>query len=153
MEKITNKTNEKLIVVRIWGDVKLDPDTRMTFRMLGLKKKFWCTILDNSRDKMGMIKKVQDGICYGKISQDTLKELIVKRAKTGKKQAKIDEKKADDFAKKFLEGNGKMEDLGINNAFALHPPRGGFKKSSKLLYPKGILGKNKNINELVTRML
>ena len=79
--------------------------------------------------------------------------MIVKRAKTGKKPAKIDEKKADDFAKKFLEGNGKMDELGINNVFALHPPRGGFKKSSKLLYPKGILGKNAKINELVSRML
>ncbi|MFA5084650.1 MAG: uL30 family ribosomal protein [Candidatus Paceibacterota bacterium] len=145
--------NEKLIVVRIWGDVKLNPDTRMTFRLLGLKKKFWCTIVDNSGEKMGMLKKVQEGICYGKANADVLKEMIIKRAKTGKKQAKIEEKKVDDFVKKFMEGKGKMSELGINNVFALHPPRGGFKKSSKLLYPKGILGKNEKVNELISRMI
>jgi len=144
---------EKLIVVRIWGDVKLNPDTRMTFRLLGLKKKFWCTILDNSGEKMGMLQKVQQGISYGKVSPDVLKQVIMKRAKTGKKQAKIDEKKADDFIKKFDEGKAKIDELGINKVFALHPPRGGFKKSSKLLYPKGILGKNEKINELVARMI
>ena len=40
----------------------------------------------------------------------------------------------------------------INNFFRLHPPRGGIK--SKIHFPKGILGNNKEkINELIERML
>lgn len=35
--------------------------------------------------------------------------------------------------------------------FRLHPPRGGIK--AKLPYPKGVLGHNKKINELIRRML
>jgi len=35
----------------------------------------------------------------------------------------------------------------------LQPPRGGFKKSTKSLYPRGVLGENKGINDLVRRML
>lgn len=37
--------------------------------------------------------------------------------------------------------------------FALMPPRGGFKKSSKVAWPRGILGHNKDINKLLERML
>lgn len=40
----------------------------------------------------------------------------------------------------------------IKNFFRLHPPRGGIK--SKLHFPKGVLGDNKEkINDLVLRML
>ena len=35
----------------------------------------------------------------------------------------------------------------------LHPPRGGFKKSSKVAAPKGILGEHEDITKLVGRML
>jgi len=35
----------------------------------------------------------------------------------------------------------------------LHPPRGGFKKSSRLPAPKGILGEHEDIVKLVGRML
>jgi len=37
--------------------------------------------------------------------------------------------------------------------YFLHPPRGGFKKSSKVAAPKGILGKHKDIIKLAERML
>jgi large subunit ribosomal protein L30 len=41
----------------------------------------------------------------------------------------------------------------VKNSFRLHPPRGGI-KSSKLHFPKGVLGDNKEkINDLVERML
>lgn len=38
-------------------------------------------------------------------------------------------------------------------AIALHPPRGGLKKSSKIAYPKGILGNNLDLAKLIERML
>jgi len=37
--------------------------------------------------------------------------------------------------------------------FRLHPPVGGFKKSSKLRFPKGILGKHDDISKLLVRMI
>lgn len=51
---------------------------------------------------------------------------------------------------------GKLDDKlaeKLKGKQGLHPPRGGFKKSTKLEYPKGILGKNKDINKLIERML
>jgi ribosomal protein L30/L7E len=40
-----------------------------------------------------------------------------------------------------------------DGVYFLHPPRGGFKKSSRLPTPKGILGKHEDIVKLVGRML
>lgn len=40
------------------------------------------------------------------------------------------------------------------NYFALMPPRGGLKKSSKVAFPRGVLGnQGKEINKLLVRML
>jgi len=53
----------------------------------------------------------------------------------------------DEFVKKLKKGHEK------DKVFHLHPPVGGFKKSSKVAAPKGILGKNEDITKLVGRML
>ena len=47
----------------------------------------------------------------------------------------------------------KLKPMEKNGVYFLHPPRGGFKKSSKLAYPRGILGKNSEISLMVERML
>lgn len=49
--------------------------------------------------------------------------------------------------KKLIEKRGQKE----KNFFRLHPPRGGI--NSKLPFPKGVLGNNKEINKLIERML
>jgi len=46
-----------------------------------------------------------------------------------------------------------MKDRLKDGVYNLHPPRGGFKKSSRLPTPKGILGKHEDITKLVGRML
>jgi ribosomal protein L30/L7E len=40
-----------------------------------------------------------------------------------------------------------------DGVYFLHPPRGGFKKSSRLPTPKGILGRHEDIVKLAGRML
>ena len=55
-------------------------------------------------------------------------------------------KVGDDFVKSM---KGRLKD----GVYSLHPPRGGFKKSSRLPTPKGILGKHDDITKLVGRML
>lgn len=145
--------SSKLIVLRIKGNVKLAPDIRKTLELLGLKKKFSCIIVDNTKEQLGMLKKVQHCISYGNLDAELLKQMLLKRAKKNKAPAKLDEKKVEEFVKKFVENKATIEELGINKVFSLHPPKGGLKKSSKLLAPKGILGKNEKINELIAKML
>jgi hypothetical protein len=76
-----------------------------------------------------------------------IKKLIEKRGETleGKK---IDIKKID----KILE-DIKNNKWTIKRFFRLHPPIGGFKKSTKTGYPNGVLGKNKEIEKLMEKML
>jgi len=53
---------------------------------------------------------------------------------------------SDEFVKLM---KGRLKD----GVYHLHPPRGGFKKSSRLPTPKGILGEHEDIAKLVERML
>ena len=76
---------------------------------------------------MGMVLKVKNLFTYGSISKDMEKKLIEARGK------------------KDVEGN-------LKPWFNLHPPRKEI--NSKLQYPKGVLGNNKeDINKLIERML
>ena len=52
--------------------------------------------------------------------------------------------------KELNEKRGKDKEKGF---YRLHPPIGGFKKSTKLAFPKGILGEHKDISKLLRRML
>ncbi len=98
-----------------------------------------------------MIAKVRNLVAYGKINEETLVSLIKARAKKiGDSKAKIEN--AEKIAKEVLAGKN-LEDLGIKPFFGLHPARGGI-KNTKLHYPKGVLGDNKeDINKLIGKML
>lgn len=120
----------KLAVIRIAGQVDLPPPVARTFELLKLKKKFSCIVIEEKSELIGMIKKIQDYVAFGYINDETFKQLLLKRGKNLDK--------------------GKEEKIKV---FHLHPPRGGFKKSTKLMWPKGILGKNEKIKELILRML
>jgi len=117
----------KIIVLRIRGKIDLHPDVRKTFENLRLDRKFSCVIIEDKPEIFGMVKRIQDFVAFGEVEEETLKELMAKR------------------------GDAKKKDT--EQVFHLHPPRGGFKKSAKLMWPKGILGKNDKINELVLKML
>jgi len=56
-------------------------------------------------------------------------------------------KVGEDFIKDLKKAKGK------GPVFNLHPPIGGFKKSSKVATPKGILGRHEDITKLAGRML
>ena len=95
-----------------------------------------------------MIKKLRSFVAFGEINDETLGELIEKRGKLIDKTKKTDLKK---IAGELKKGK-KYEELNLKPFFRLHPPRGGIK--SKVHFPKGVLGNNKEkINKLVERML
>ena len=136
-----------IAIIRIKGKVDINGDVEETLERLRVRRKYACVVLRENKTLEGMIKKVRDFVAYGSIDKETLVELIKQRGQsTG---GKIDAAK---IAEEFLtKTNKKLADLGIKPFFRLHPPRGGIK--SKLHYPKGVLGENKKINELIRRML
>lgn len=113
-----------IAVVRIAGRVAMDKKDDETMNRLKIRKKFSCVIIDdNDVVRIGMVKSISHLVAYGKVTEAFAKEIEKKRGKKGK------------------------------DVFFLHPPIGGFKKSSKVAYPYGILGQHEDISKLIGRML
>lgn len=144
----------KILLLRIRGMVDVRREIKKTLDMLRLRKKFVAVIVDDTKEMKGMINRAKDYLAYQILDEKTLVLLLTKRAKlVGGKDAKIDEKKISEFAKKFLDNKAELDELKIKPFFSLHPPRGGFKKGIKHAYPKGVLGNNPGLNKLIERML
>jgi large subunit ribosomal protein L30 len=144
----------KYIAIRIRGTVDVPGDVKDTLNLLRLRRKFAAVILEKNQINLGMLHKAKDYITYGEIDPDTLKQLLLKRAKReGEKPLEIAGKAIDDFMQKFLDNKAKLSDIKVKPFFRLHPPRGGFKKSTRLSAPKGLLGyQGQKINALVQKM-
>ena len=112
-------------VVKIRGGVGLKPVVRTTLELLGLKRNHTVAITGTSDDFKGMIHKIKDYVAWGEVSKDTLK--------------KLEELKAEgDKVKRYR----------------LHPPRGGFRRTTKRPRPDGELGyRGAEINKLIERMI
>ena len=137
-----------IVVIRIHGRVKVPKDISNTLDRLGLKRKYACIIVNKTnKNLMGMIKKIRYYVGFGEIKKDVLIKLLKSRGK------RIDKKKFDEnkIAESLFSGSS-LKKLGFKPYFRLHPPRKGIK--SKLQYPRGILGNNKeDINKLILKML
>lgn len=112
-----------IVVIRIAGQCKLKEDIKETFKRLKLDKKYSCILIDE---------------------KDSVKVGMVRKVVNYVMVSKIDEK----MVKELKDKRGKGKDV-----FFLHPPRGGFKKSTKMAYPKGILGENPDTVKYLEKML
>jgi len=149
-------------VIRVRGSVGKRKDIKDTLKMLRLKKPNNCVIIPETKEHVGMLKKVKDLITWGKIDKKTLTKLIEKRSKIigGKTIDKEALKEItgfdnfDKFSEALIKGKTKLKDYKrIKPLFRLNPPRHGY-KATRLPYPKGDLGNRKDkINELLERMI
>lgn len=118
-----------IAVIRIRGQVKLKNEIAETFRRLNLPRKFSCIFIDEKDSvKMGMLTKINQYVIYGTVTDAVMKKVMDKRehvTKDGKKKG---------FCR-------------------LHPPIGGFRKSTKMARPKGVLGKDDDIAKLLEKMI
>ena len=115
-----------IAVIRITGQVGLKKEIKDTLYRLKMRRKLVCVLVDEKDEvKMGMVRRVKEFVAYGKIDDKLLKELNEKR--------------------------GKDKEKGF---YRLHPPIGGFKRSTKTsVANKGVLGKHEDIGKLLGRML
>lgn len=110
-------------VVRIAGQVKNLGSENETMSRLKLRKKFTAIFVEE-----------EDAVRMGMVKS------VDKKVAYGKV--------SDDFVKELDEKRPAKDGV-----YFLHPPRGGFKKSSRLPTPKGILGEHEDFVKLVGRML
>lgn len=118
-----------IAIIRIVGQVNVKSEIKETLNRLRLGKKLTCTFIDEKDEvQMGMLNAVSQFVAYGTVDKKVMDEVVAKR---GQKDPK-----------------GKYREF-----CRLHPPRGGFKKSTQLSTPKGVLGKHEDISKLLLRML
>ena len=68
-----------ICVIRIRGIVGLEKGVVETLNRLRLRKKYSCVVIDPKKEDLGMIKKVENFVAFGKIKKDVFEELIEKK--------------------------------------------------------------------------
>lgn len=131
MEKV-----EVIAVIRIRGSKETRTGVEATLSThLHMSRKFHCFVLPLTPVVKGWLQLAKDYMTFAPISLQLLEELIQKRGRTeGDKP--VDAATAKKLAVEIAAG--KKTAL---KPFRLSPPRGGFRKSTKLAFPKGELGK------------
>jgi large subunit ribosomal protein L30 len=149
------------VVLRIKGSVNVPHWARYTLDSLNLYKKFWATILPETQDSLGMLKKIKDFVAWTNVDASLVKDLLEKRGKgEGSKSFKLlpqvgDYHNVEELASDIAKDKIRLSNLQmVKPWFALSPPRGGFKKNTKRPYNQnGILGEDKELAQLIRRMI
>ena len=151
------------LVVRMRGTVNVPFWALTTLKNLYLDKRFSATLVPETSDYMGMLRKINQWVAWSKADTEIVKTLIEKRGK--KKTPKLDSKKESE-SKDEYKGIDELVNVIVNDKikfsdqnsikpwFSLNPPKGGFKRKSKKQFSDGgILGNNKELLEIVKRMV
>lgn len=127
-----------IAAVRIRSGHDMSSQQEKTLELLRLLNTHTCVILPSNPTTKGMLIKVKDYITWGKIDEETEKELYKKRGQEHK-------------GKDYTERDGKK----YKKFFRLSPPRGGFeRKGIKTPYTMGgALGDRKDMKALIKRMI
>lgn len=149
------------LVVRIKGTVNIPRWAQTTLDGLNLDRRFRATIVPESDEYLGMLRRVKEEVAWTKADAGIVKELLEKRGrKTGykpltKSDLPKEYKSIDDLATAMAGDKVVMSKLeGIKPWFALGPPKGGFKRKTKTQYAQnGVLGEDGELAEIVKRML
>jgi large subunit ribosomal protein L30 len=152
-----------LLVVRMRGTVNVPYWALTTLKNLYLNKKFSATLVPETSNYLGMLRKINQWVAWSKADSDIIKILIEKR---GKKKNPLLESRDENKSKSDYKGIDELVDVIVNDKvkfsdqnnikpwFSLNPPKGGFKKSTKKQFSDGgILGNNKELLEIVKRMV
>ncbi len=169
VEKVVEKEPEPveryLIAVRLDGAPNVKHPEELTLNQLRMRTRFSAVLLRDNPSVRGMLQRIKDHITWGEARKEDLELLLSNRARTThglgitdrfvKEKAKLvglRELLSALYSGKFT--LTKLWEMGVKPVFHLHPPRGGFRRSSKrpvadggeLGYRKGGLG------DLLSRM-
>ncbi len=151
---------ETVCLIRIRGAHGMNRKIMNTLHLLNLPKVNNATIVRTNSSIRGMLQKAKDYIAFGPISQESILNLLKKRAiLTGQKPLTDDHVRfatvydsINDLAKAIYEGKIKLQEIeGLKPMFRLHPPRGGFPGSIKKAFNAG--GSLGNVGEKINLFL
>lgn len=149
-----------LAAVRVRGRTGIKGGISDTLDMLRLTRINHAVLVPETPSYSGMLRKAKDYITWGKIDQETLEELLEKRAMLpGREKVTLEYLKGTEYksfqklAQALLDEKTRLEEVGIKPIFRLHPPRKGYKDTKKAFNEGGTLGyRGEEINLLLKRM-
>jgi large subunit ribosomal protein L30 len=153
------------LVVRMRGTVNVPYWAITTLKNLNLDKKFSATLVPETSNYLGMLKKINQWVAWSKADSEIVKTLIEKRGKKRNLKSVSIIKKGSENTEGY-KGIEELVDVVVNDKikfsdqnnikpwFSLNPPKGGFKKNTKKQFSDGgILGNNKDLLEIVKKMI
>ena len=153
------------VIIRIKGQPDVPPDVKKTLENLRLHKRYHAVVYPKDLPGLeGMLRKAQAWITWGEVNKETLAKLLEKRGRLPGNERltpevlkeKFGVESYEELAEKIINGEVLLHKQNvIKPVFRLHPPRGGFKGSTKKPYGAGGEAgyRGEKINELVLRML
>jgi large subunit ribosomal protein L30 len=150
------------LVVRMSGQINVPHWAKTTLKLLKLDKKFRATIIPVKENTNGMLDAVKHYVSWQEADPDITKELLNKKGRkegykkiTNEDVTKLGFKTIDELATSVSEGKISLNKIKpIKPWFALSPPKHGFRRSTRKTYGEGgVLGQNKDLVELVRRMI
>lgn len=150
-----------LAAVRVRGRTGIKGDISDTLDMLRLTRINHAVLVPETPSFLGMLRKAKDYITWGEIDQETLEELLEKRAMLpGREKVTTDYLKETEYqsiqklAQALLDEKTQLEEVGLKPIFRLHPPRKGHKDTKKTFNEGGTLGyRGEKINLLLKQMV
>ncbi|MEN6329459.1 MAG: 50S ribosomal protein L30 [Methanobacteriaceae archaeon] len=150
-----------LAAVRVRGRTGIKGDISDTLDMLRLTRINHAVLVPETPSFLGMLRKAKDYITWGEIDQETLEELLEKRAMLpGREKVTTDYLKETEYqsiqklAQALLDEKTQLEEVGLKPIFRLHPPRKGHKDTKKTFNEGGTLGyRGEGINLLLKQMV
>ena len=141
-EKELEPTARYLVAIRIDGTPNVKPPEELTLNALRMKTRFSTVLLRDDPSMRGMLQRIKDHVTWAEARKDDIELLLSNRARTtdglGLTSKFVKEKSnlagVDELVSGLYSGKltlARLREMGIEPHFRLHPPRGGFPKSSK----------------------
>lgn len=153
------------LVVRMKGTVNIPNWAEVTLENLHLQKKFRATLVPENDQTLGMLRKIKEIVAWTSVEESFIKEFIEKKGRASYSKLltaqddgssnKSTPNNINNIVVEILKNDSFLTKIGgIKPWFALNPPKGGFKRKSKVLYSQnGILGENQDLIDIVRRMM
>ncbi len=165
VEEKVEPVEHYLVAVRLDGLPNVRSGEELTLNALRMKTRFSAVILPDTVSFRGMLQRVKDHVTWSEAKGEDLGLLLSKRASTaeglGITDKYVEEKTKLGGVRELLSSlhSGRLKllelwQIGVKPVFRLHPPRGGFARSSKRPYAdRGELGYRKDgLQDLLKKM-
>ena len=165
VEKEVEAAERYLVAIRIDGTPNVKPPEELTLSSLRMKTRYSTVLLRDNPSMRGMLQRIKDHVTWAEAKKEDIELLLSNRARTseglGLTSKFVKEKSALAGMRELISGllSGKvtlarLQEMGVDPCFRLHPPTGGFPNSSKRPFTdSGELGfRKEGLHELLKKM-